>query len=137
MGTSSGYGVYSHFSNGTPVFNLYETGGVNKTVYGATGDINLNQLNTGCLTSDGSNLRGYQNGRLVGTTATTGANLSYDAIYHRVGLGSATGDFGGLNGAVHFAGVWNRALRAEEIKSLSNNPWQIFAPDNTPIWGPA
>lgn len=30
--------------------------------------------------------------------------------------------------------VWNRALSDAEIKSLSDNPWQIFAPIRTPIF---
>lgn len=131
LGTSSGFAIYSHFSNGTPRFVIYEAGGVAKTVTGSTGDIKLNRLNTGCVTSDGSNVCGYQNGTLIGTTATTGANLNYDATYHRVALGGSAQDSGGLAGcAVHYAGLWNRALSAAEIKSLSNNPWQVFkAPD--------
>lgn len=33
--------------------------------------------------------------------------------------------------------IWNRALSDAEIKSLSANPWQIFAPASNPIWGPS
>jgi len=30
--------------------------------------------------------------------------------------------------------IWNRALSAEEVKSLSDNPWQIFEPTTEYIW---
>ena len=39
-----------------------------------------------------------------------------------------------FNGGIVFGAVWNRALSDAEIKSLSNNPWQIFEPEIDRIW---
>ena len=33
--------------------------------------------------------------------------------------------------------VFNRALSDSEVKSLTDNPWQVFAPDNKSLWVPA
>jgi len=53
----------------------------------------------------------------------------------RVGLSAET--FRSLNGGVLFAAAFRRALSDAEIKSLSDNPWQIFAPDSKALWTPA
>jgi hypothetical protein len=39
----------------------------------------------------------------------------------------------GMSGASILNAVWNRALTDAEIKSLSENPWQIFAPERRVI----
>ena len=39
-------------------------------------------------------------------------------------------------GRVYLAAVWNRALSSAEIKQLSANPWQLFAPTERRIWVP-
>jgi len=38
---------------------------------------------------------------------------------------------------VLMAGICSGRLSDKQLLNLSLNPWQIFAPDNTPIWGPA
>lgn len=38
---------------------------------------------------------------------------------------------------VLMAGIRSGRLSDKQLLDLSLNPWQIFAPDNTPIWGPA
>ena len=53
----------------------------------------------------------------------------------RVGLSAETAR--SLNGGVLFTAAFNRALSDAEIKSLSDNPWQIFAPDSKALWTPA
>lgn len=61
------------------------------------------------------------------TTAFTGANPGY-------------GFFGGYSGnastKVLLQAIWRRALSDEEIRSLSDNPWQIFASRETRIFVP-
>ena len=47
-----------------------------------------------------------------------------------------TGSPRGWNGDIYLGLVWNRALSDSEIKSISNNPWQIFAPVSRQIWVP-
>ena len=75
----------------------------------------------------------YKNG--VGyTTATTTSFSGASATQTTIGSMSTGGDpFEGLIG--NFC-IWNRALSAAEIKSLSDNPWQIFAPQSRQIWVP-
>lgn len=41
-----------------------------------------------------------------------------------------------LNGAVSLVLVFSRALYPSEIKSISDNPWQIFEPEEQWIWVP-
>lgn len=40
------------------------------------------------------------------------------------------------NGALYVALMWDRALSFDELVSISNNPWQIFAPLNRIIYFP-
>lgn len=57
------------------------------------------------------------------TTSATGATLG-NTYY---GAYTSISEYGLLNA------VWNRALSDAEIKSLSENPWQIFQPTNRAI----
>jgi hypothetical protein len=65
----------------------------------------------------------YINGVLEGTAANTLANS---------GLGRKTTLYSPSNTAdvvrTHIVLVWTRVLSPSEIKSISDNPWQIFAP---------
>jgi len=50
------------------------------------------------------------------------------------GGGTFSGKGTSLKGGVICWGVWTRAISDTEIKSLSDNPWQIFAPISQPIF---
>lgn len=50
----------------------------------------------------------------------------------RVGADSAPSAF--LDGSVLFAAFWLRALGDEELRSLNNNPWQLFRADPIRIY---
>ena len=47
---------------------------------------------------------------------------------------SATGE--GRGGKISLAVIWNRALSSDEIRSLHKNPWQIFEPEQIPLFRP-
>ena len=42
-----------------------------------------------------------------------------------------------LEGNLPLLLIFGRELSAAEVKSLSDNPWQVFAPDNKYLWVPA
>lgn len=62
-----------------------------------------------------------------GYTPTTRASINFCGTM-------ADAIFGTTNASLRSAFVWNRALSDAEIKSVSTNPYQIFAPVETPIW---
>jgi hypothetical protein len=75
----------------------------------------------------------YRDGiRLTGATglpavaSTTGPT--------QVGIRSYSGSRSPMNGYISLSLIYNRALSDAEVKSLSNNPWQIFTPISSPIW---
>ena len=83
-----------------------------------------------------SNRQGYYDG-----VSPFGANTGVDTVAasNTVALGASWlsgGPSAGLYwpGEIALAGVFNRDLSDQEIKSLSDNPWQLFAPRR--IWVP-
>ncbi len=105
-------------------------------------------LNSYAATSDvaATLITGYINGAISGTNPSP---ITYDANTDdwRIGCfrGGATAEnFVGVN---LLSLVWNRCLSALEIKSLHNNPWQIFlaprsilagfTPSTPPTFNPA
>lgn len=86
---------------------------------------NANGINQYCATLDGTNLVGYVNAFVTGGAANSG-NLN--AIEGSIGINTWTSD--GLTGGTTMNIVrsrgWNRALSAAEVKSLNDNPWQIY-----------
>lgn len=91
-------------------------------------------------TYNGATQTAYIGGNVVGTPASVTGSISYPNSADR---GPAIGNFWNytvqgrsFNGAVYLTCVWNRALSATEIKSLSDNPWQLFQGTNRAIWVP-
>jgi len=76
----------------------------------------------------GTTLLGYADGNLSGSTTLTGTPSGWTTLSN----GSAGDPTGAVDGALALA--FNRALSAAEIKSLSENPWQIFEPEIVRIW---
>jgi hypothetical protein len=79
-------------------------------------------------TKNGTTHETYVGG--IGSSGTIGSadtTFTDSGIEARVGSdkGDVNGNWGGL---VHLVCGWSRTLSASEIKSLSQNPWQIFAP---------
>ena len=118
--------VYRATNGGVPVTRLYD-------VYQPVGVFNWG------TTYDGtSDLKIYNNGNAVTTNATIGTlNNATPTGFDSVCLGGADRSsylFQGSGGQANVVYAWNRALSADEHKSLSDNPWQIFEPEVTRIW---
>lgn len=123
FGVGTGYHFYERFSDGTVQFSLYD--GSARQFTSASSSLAANARNVVCLACDGATMRGYINGRAVGSVATGGGSVTYDATYARTSL-AGTPDANGAAMAGHWMGLWNRSLSAAEAKSLAENPWQIF-----------
>lgn len=75
-----------------------------------------------------------QNGQLVASNTNPDAyfNLTLQSVLGRNNYTST--DY--TNSIAEALAFWDRALTDEEIKSLSDNPWQIFEPEELTIWVP-
>ena len=112
-----------------------QIGGVAKT--SPTASINVGETAVFIGVYDGVNVSLYKNGKLVGSTAATGSLTYVNAADRGPVLGNYynyTGTARSFVGDIYVASLWKRALSDAEIKSLSDNPWQIFAPIRTPIF---
>ncbi len=78
-------------------------------------------------------LRAFSNGVLKATTATLDKNLSPISI--SLNLNNASGGTNNMGYLTYLNLYFDRALSDAEIKSLSENPWQIFKPNQQLIWG--
>lgn len=78
----------------------------------------------------------WENGILTGTDSTVRTVTGLDRII--IGAYYASGfDQVQMAGAVYLSLWWNRALSPEEMRSISDNPWQVFAPLRRFLWIPS
>ena len=84
----------------------------------------------------GTNIFLYRDGRQIATASAAGGAITQSPA-RRTAIGSrGNGTTAGYDRSATFAASFNRALSDAEIKSLSDNPWQIFQPVNRPIFVP-
>jgi len=76
--------------------------------------------------------RAYIDGDLW-TSNTLAGNYGTPATMRLLG----NSGFAGFDGELYAAFMWSRFLGAAEVKALSSNPWQLFAPLPRRIWAPA
>lgn len=126
---SSTYG-YGIAPNTTNFCAIIARSGVNTILTGAT--VNT-ALKVDAITVDATNASFYENGKLTAGPTAHG------------GMATPTGDFtfGAENGAsntdaadYYLSALFNRVLSNSEIRSISNNPWQIFQPIERHIFLP-
>jgi len=86
------------------------------------------------ITTDASgNFNVYINGVLSGGSYSNNGTIpSVNLTKLEIAASNGTGDY--LTGSVFFATAFEGALSAAEIKSLSDNPWQIFKSQSRRIW---
>jgi len=76
-----------------------------------------------------SKINAYYNGKIsYSPTLSSSASTSYDRVSlfaKRNGLDAAVN-----NSRINWVALWNRALSANEVARLYNNPWQVFAPSS-------
>ena len=74
-----------------------------------------------------------------GTPFSVSAGTSSDAVTDigsTVWIGRRSDGATQLDGRIYFVAVWGRALSRGEIRSLTDNPWQLFVPIERRIWVP-
>lgn len=128
--TTGGLALGSQGSNG---FNAMISGGIvaigipsvviGSTPNGLTGNAWLNGVKvlSGTINS-GNGLYG------------NGTPTQVLSVGRGFGVTAAAGSYGYFQGSVQLALVYNRVLSDAEVKSLSENPWQVFAPVERQIW---
>lgn len=81
----------------------------------------------------------YHNDKLLQTKATTGSLVYSSAATGPLIVSGSHPSTVANNfcGDIYCAFVWDRKLSASEVKSLYNNPWQLFQPIQRTIWVPA
>lgn len=132
-GGSSATRTFQIFQTGsgvqTPTINLRGgAGGVATDTNWGFSDANYHQY---AVSWDGTTAYGYGDTTRksvigVGTAAQESENIV---------IGARTGGTGALlTGQTSYAYFWNRALSDAEVKSLSENPWQIFEPEVQRVW---
>ena len=106
----------------------------NKALLPYTGQVGLLNL---CGTWGSQGIKPYQNGVLGTPLAFTGASTAPTSATINFEIG-CTNYSGGRYAFLHhrpsLMAVWNRALSSMEVRSLSNNPWQIFKAKNAVEW---
>jgi hypothetical protein len=131
-------GLYTNTSN---FFFFLKTSGSSSSITSAT------SANTGgplavypsfrlCGRYDGANLGIYVNGKSDATPVGKTGNVDASAFSLNVNRWNNANPCAGL---LQLGLVWARALSGAEITSISDNPWQIFAPSRR-VWvqlGPA
>jgi len=107
LGNSSGFTVnLTDKLDGTPV-GVMHSGGANSPVYGLTGQVLLNALNAFLLTTDGTTVSLYGNGKLLGTAGcVNSSNISYDTSFGRTSLIGATAQAGDYTAPLLWATTW-------------------------------
>lgn len=125
------------YTSSVPTRFAIEVGGVEYTLNfadgGQAGDADM--LHSYVATYDGANLKTYQDGLLINTTAVTGNLSNQVALNTRVG--SYWGETGGPNTGQRdqvFVSLSRRAWTENEVYEFTDNPWQMFKlPDVAPI----
>ena len=128
------YGIIDYSGTGT-LRGLVATGG---TSYSATGSIIPNMRPIVLSTRyDGSKVEIFMGGVLDGSRSCSGT-LSYpNASDSGVAIGnyySYSATARSFNGDVYLTAVWDRALSDTELRSISENPYQILRPANDRLW---
>jgi hypothetical protein len=97
--------------------------------FNASADNAVLALTTGRDTSGGNQpLRGYVNGRFVGSNVNTNlwaVNPQQNSVF--IGPTQNNG-LGTVAGWPYVAAGWSRKLTDNEIAEIAENPWQLFAP---------
>ena len=90
------------------------------------------------LTADGATATTYYDGAFVNSGAYTAPTYAYGGGHRALIFGSMSKDVVTQQKTRPTLGLfWNRALSAAEVKIISNNPWQIFAPAQRNFWLPS
>ncbi len=106
-----------HTNNSILEGGQWTTATTGQPLFSQDGSVSINQWYHAAMTYDGTTLKMYLNGALVGSRAAT---LSYaNQVQFLIGGAgdgpSPGGIYGGFNGKLDDIGFWNKALTADEI----------------------
>lgn len=128
-------------TSGKPQFFVNTNGGLSSSGVGATAMV-VGRWYHVCGTYDGATIRTYLNGVLQASAALASVLKSGVAVPIKLGNNHA-GD-GTFQGAMAGAAIWNRTLKASEIRDLYSEPTRPFvvprlglrnSPDGQPFMG--
>lgn len=130
IGTAAGSAPIAGYTSGTNGYLIHAAyGSRTRRIYCSGVSTESGTWSTGQgvfgIVANGSTLVGYDKGNQFASTACSSAP-SYDSFSRYQMFGSS--DTGAVTGTGLFQAVWARALSPAEVKSFSNNPWQIFKP---------
>lgn len=88
------------------------------------------------MTYDGAFLRCYVDGRPMTAQAAVGnTTITYDPIFARIQFAGGFDQVGAAH-ALLWAGIWNRVLSKEEMRSLYEEKFQLLATTPSRLWFP-
>jgi len=123
-------GAFFNYDHGNPAYReaieLWAGGVTGVLKYPASA---VGSLTVWAATVSGTSLTGYANGVLAGSSTATGTPNGWSAVSNGQAGGDPTSPVDGM-----LTLTWGRALSDAEIKSLSDNPWQIFEPHIEYVW---
>ena len=131
--SDSGLYVSMRFSTATAFrIELYDSNSLNSLMSGVITGVVAGEFVTACVTVNFPMTRGsvYANGVRRG-------GIIPDASTYTFGPFGATTLQSNFGGDCPLILMFSRELLAPEVKSISNNPWQIFAAYNKILWVPA
>ena len=128
------YSILDYSGTGT----LRGTVAIGGTSYSATGSIIPNMRPIVLSTRyDGSKVEIFMGGVLNGSLNCSGTLSYQNASDSGVAIGnyySYSATARSFNGDVYLTAVWDRALSDTELRSISENPYQILRPANDRLW---
>ncbi len=134
-----GHGTLEYSNNRTLTTNCFTQAGVDLKTNSAASILSVPAGQKICLTTtlvaglaDGHRL--YNDGSLVASGSTTGMSGSDTTRSGFLTFNNANGGSTQFDLPTVFVVVHNRVLSDAEIKSLSENPWQVFEPEVQRVW---
>lgn len=121
-------GLWLGFYAGHPIFFFQVLGAAQFAYASSVNPSGLYQL-AGTYSGDTGTGRVYGDGVEL-TSAVAIAGLDLTGFGTTVGIGNGTNNANPFTGTIFHQRLWNRCLTAGEIKSLKDNPWQIYASPN-------
>jgi hypothetical protein len=125
LGTGAGFGIGLDWSDFVSKGIQYWNGGSTHAVSAAGAFVDEFRMVRIAITHDGATLKFFSGGMLHSSVANTtlpAANTNRKTYI--------MGSYFGANsfGSTSIAAAWNRPLSDSEIRAVSANPWQLFAP---------
>ncbi len=134
-GANNGFAVYLSAQNSLPDQNVqlnYVHGGIVDyfDVSPQISNVNTKFVTLGLSAVQGSSVRSFAEGAFVQSKAIgTMSGNNTDPLVIGTDFGIQHGDF-----ASPLILWWSRALSDDEMVSVQRNPWQLFAPERTPVF---